>query len=152
MSDLSTTNSASYLDFGALGRLKGEASRDPNQAVRQTAEQFEAYFLQQMMKSMRDTVEKSDLVESNNMEMYQDLMDKEVAMKMVKRGGIGVANMLEKQMLKQSAELSTQEVLKLRPMVQPEAMPLVKPTEPLPLKSTAIQSYELSRQNVGGQP
>ena len=152
MSDLSTTNSASYLDFGALGRLKGEASRDPNQAVRQTAEQFEAYFLQQMMKSMRDTVEKSDLVESNNMEMYQDLMDKEVAMKMVKRGGIGVANMLEKQMLKQSAELSTQEALKLRPMVQPEAMPLVKPTEPLPLKSTAIQSYELSRQNVGGQP
>ncbi|MBD8048952.1 rod-binding protein [Limnohabitans radicicola] len=152
MSDLSTTNSASYLDFGALGRLKGEASRDPTQAVRQTAEQFEAYFLQQMMKSMRDTVEKSDLVESNNMEMYQDLMDKEVAMKMVKRGGIGVANMLEKQMLKQSAELSTQDALKLRPMVQPEAIPLVKPTEPLPLKSTAIQSYELSRQTVGGKP
>jgi len=150
MSDLTTTP-ASYLDFGALGRLKGEASRDPTQAVRQTAEQFEAYFLQQMMKSMRDTVEKSDLVESNNMEMYQDLMDKEVAMKMVKRGGIGVANMLEKQMLKQSADLSTQDALKLRPVVQPEALPLVKPTDLLPLKSSAIQSYELSR-SAGGKP
>ena len=151
MSDLSTTNSASYLDFGALGRLKGEASRDPTQAVRQTAEQFEAYFLQQMMKSMRDTVEKSDLVESNNMEMYQDLMDKEVAMKMVKRGGIGVANMLEKQMLKQSAELSTQDALKLRPMVQAESLPLVKPAESLPLKTNAIQSYGLNR-DAGGRP
>lgn len=150
MSDLTTTP-ASYLDFGALGRLKGEASRDPTQAVRQTAEQFEAYFLQQMMKSMRDTVEKSDLVESNNMEMYQDLMDKEVAMKMVKRGGIGVANMLEKQMLKQNAELSTQDALKLRPVVQPEALPLVKPAEPLPLKTTASQFYGLSR-DTGGQP
>ena len=150
MSDLTTTP-ASYLDFGALGRLKGEASRDPTQAVRQTAEQFEAYFLQQMMKSMRDTVEKSDLVESNNMEMYQDLMDKEVAMKMVKRGGIGVANMLEKQMLKQNAELSTQDALKLRPVVQPEALPLVKPAEPLPLKTSASQFYGLGRDN-GGQP
>ena len=150
MSDLTTTP-ASYLDFGALGRLKGEASRDPTQAVRQTAEQFEAYFLQQMMKSMRDTVEKSDLVESNNMEMYQDLMDKEVAMKMVKRGGIGVANMLEKQMLKQNAELSTQDALKLRPTVQPEALPLVKPAAPLPLKTTASQFYGLGRDN-GGQP
>ena len=152
MSDLSTTNPTSYLDFGALGRLKGEASHDPKQAIRKTAEQFEAHFLQQMMKSMRDTVEKSDLVENNNMEMYQDLMDKEVAMKMVQRGGIGVANMLEKQMLKQSAELSTQEALKLRPVVQPEAMPLVKPAEPLPLKSSAIQSYELSSQSTGGKP
>ena len=150
MSDLTTTP-ASYLDFGALGRLKGEASRDPTQAVRQTAEQFEAYFLQQMMKSMRDTVEKSDLVESNNMEMYQDLMDKEVAMKMVKRGGIGVANMLEMQMLKQNAELSTQDALKLRPTVQPEALPLVKPAEPLPLKTSASQFYGLGRDN-GGQP
>ena len=78
-------------------------------------------------------------------------MDKEVAMKMVKRGGIGVANMLEKQMLKQSAELSTQDALKLRPVGEPTAMPLVKPTESLPLKSSAIQSYEFSR-SAGGKP
>ena len=151
MSDLTTTSPTSYLDFGALGRLKGEASRDPTQAIRKTAEQFEAHFLQQMMKSMRDTVEKSDLVESNNMEMYQDLMDKEVAMKMVQRGGIGVANMLEKQMLKQSTEISTQDALKLRPVSEPAALPLVQPAEPLPLKNSAVQSYELSR-NAGGKP
>lgn len=151
MSDLSTNSPTSYLDFGALSRLKGEASRDPNQAIRKTAEQFEAHFLQQMMKSMRDTVEKSDLVESNNMEMYQDLMDKEVAMKMVQRGGIGVANMLEKQMLKQSTEISTQDALKLRPVNEPTPLPLVKPAEPLPLKNSAVQSYELSR-NAGGKP
>lgn len=150
MSDLTTTP-ASYLDFGALGRLKGEASRDPSQAVRQTAEQFEAYFLQQMMKSMRDTVQKSDLVESGHMEMYQDLMDKEVAMKMVKRGGIGVADMLEKQMRKPSPELSTVQALQLRPGVQPEALPLVKPAQALPLKTGAGQFQDLARDS-GAQP
>lgn len=145
MSDLSTTMPASYLDFGALGRLKGEAARDPTQAIRQTAEQFEAHFLQQMMKSMRDTVDKSDLVEHRNMETYQDLMDKEVAAKMVQRGGIGVANMLEKQMLKQSSELSTRDALQLRPVATPEALPLVKPAESLPLKTGAAQYFELRR-------
>ena len=145
MSDLSNIQATSYLDFGALARLKGEASRDPTQAIRKTAEQFEAHFLQQMMKSMRDTVEKSDLVEQGNMEMYQDLMDKEVANKMVQRGGIGVANMLEKQMLKQNSELSTQEALKLRPVVAPEAMPLVKPVEAMPLKTNAAHYFDLRR-------
>ena len=148
MSDLSTTHPSSYLDFGALARLKGEASRDPTQAIRKTAEQFEAHFLQQMMKSMRDTVEKSELVEQGNMEMYQDLMDKEVANKMVQRGGIGVANMLEKQMLKQNSELSTQDALKLRPVMPTEAMPLVKPVEALPLKTNASHYFEL-RRNAG---
>jgi Rod binding domain-containing protein len=70
---------------------------------------------------------------------------------MVQRGGIGVANMLEKQMLKQSTEISTQDALKLRPVSEPAALPLVKPTEPLPLKNSAVQSYELSR-NAGGKP
>ena len=150
MSDMALPSS-SYLDFNALAQLRGEAAHDPNKAARKTAEQFESYFLQQMMKEMRATVEKSDLVGSNAMDTYQDMMDKEVSLQMVKRGGIGVANMLEKQMLKQSAELSTQDALKLRPMVQAESLPLVKPAEPLPLKTTASQFYGLSR-DTGGQP
>ncbi|MFY7981582.1 MAG: hypothetical protein ACOVO4_08050, partial [Limnohabitans sp.] len=72
--------SSTYLDFNALTQLKGDAARDPRQAIRKTAEQFEAYFIQQMMKTMRESIEKSDLVDSGNMEMYQDLMDKEVSL------------------------------------------------------------------------
>jgi Rod binding domain-containing protein len=63
MSDLSTNTSSTYLDFNALTRLKGEAAQDPTKAIRKTSEQFEAYFIQQMMKTMRDSIEKSDLVE-----------------------------------------------------------------------------------------
>ena len=45
------TSSGSYLDFNALTQLKGDAARDPSKAIRKTAEQFEAYFIQQMMKT-----------------------------------------------------------------------------------------------------
>ena len=96
MNDITASTSSTYLDFSALAQLKGDAARDPSKAIRKTAEQFEAYFIQQMMKTMRESIEKSDLVDGGNMDMYQDLMDKEVSLSMAKRGGMGMADMLER--------------------------------------------------------
>jgi Rod binding domain-containing protein len=157
MSDIAHTSSSSYLDFNALAQLKGEAARDPSKAVRKTAEQFEAYFIQQMMKTMRESIEKSDLVETGNLDMYQDLMDKEVSLSMAKRGGMGLADMLERQM-NQTQALSTQDALRLHPThndsVAP-AMPLNPAPEPLSLKPAAIEAYRLERNTgfkLGDQP
>jgi Rod binding domain-containing protein len=155
MNDISS--SGSYLDFNALTQLKGDAARDPSKAVRKTAEQFEAYFIQQMMKSMRDTIEKSDLVEGGNMEMYQDLMDKEVSLSIAKRGGMGLADMMERQM-NQAQAMSTQDALRLQnpaTNTPPVAMPLVPVQEAMSLKPNAIQAYEIQRQNgfkIGDKP
>lgn len=143
MSDLSTNASSTYLDFNALTRLKGEAAQDPSKAIRQTSEQFEAYFIQQMMKTMRESIEKSDLVDGGNMDMYQDLMDKEVSLQMVKRGGMGLANMMERQMTLAQG-LSTQDALQLH-KTDAKAMPLNPPREAMSLKSEAIKAYELER-------
>ena len=149
MSDIST--SGSYLDFNALTQLKGDAARDPSKAVRKTAEQFEAYFIQQMMKTMRDSIEKSDLVEGGNMEMYQDLMDKEVSLSMAKRGGMGLADMLERQM-NQTQVQSTQDALRMRQPASanpaPGALPLNPVREPMSLKPAAIEAYRIER-NTG---
>ena len=146
MSDLSTNTSSTYLDFNALTRLKGEAAQDPSKAIRQTSEQFEAYFIQQMMKSMRDSIEKSDLVEGGNMEMYQDLMDKEVSLSMAKRGGMGLADMLERQM-NQAQAMSTQDALRQRQPISlsAPALPLNPAREPLLIKPAAVEAYRLER-------
>ena len=143
MSDLSTNTSSTYLDFNALTRLKGEAAQDPSKAIRQTSEQFEAYFIQQMMKTMRESIEKSDLVEGGNMDMYQDLMDKEVSLQMVKRGGMGLANMMERQMTLAQG-LSTQDALQLH-KTDNQAMPLNPAREAMSLKPEGIKAYELQR-------
>jgi flagellar protein FlgJ len=145
MSDMSTTSSSTYLDFNALTRLKGEAAQDPSKAIRKTSEQFEAYFIQQMMKTMRESIEKSDLVEGGNMDQYQDLMDKELSLEMVKRGGMGVADMMERQMTLAQG-LSTQDALQLRP-VEAKAMPLNPTREAMPLKPEVIKAYQLERFN-----
>jgi Rod binding domain-containing protein len=89
--------------------------------------------------------------------MYQDLMDKEVSLSMAKRGGMGLADMLERQM-NQTQALSTQDALRLHPThhdsVAP-AMPLNPAREPLSLKPAAIEAYRLERNTgfkLGDQP
>jgi len=164
MTTPSAATARTYLDFQGLASLRGDAARSPEKAARATAEQFEAYFIQQMMKAMRESVEKSDLVDSGHMDMYQDLMDKEVSMQMVRRGGMGLADMLEKQMLEQQRNLANAQSAaqaaaaglstgapagKFMPL-QPAAgaLPLKPPTpSALPLERTG--AFELQRRGGG---
>ena len=88
----------SALDFQGLGELRGQAQRDQRGALKETARQFEAMFLQTIMATMREAGFKSDLVESSAMDTFQTMHDKEIALAMTKRGGIGLADMLVNQM------------------------------------------------------
>ena len=147
MTTPSSATARTYLDFQGLASLRGDAARSPDKAARATAEQFEAYFIQQMMKAMRESVEKSDLVDSGHMDMYQDLMDKEVSMQMVRRGGMGLADMLEKQMLQQQQNLANAQATAAGMATSPAAnfMPLQPPAVALPLKTTAPSALPLER-------
>ena len=86
-----------YLDFNGLGQLKARAERDEQGALRQAAQQFEAYFLQEVLKSMRATVENGGLVDSSAMSTYEQMMDKEVAQQLAQGQGVGLADMLVSQ-------------------------------------------------------
>jgi flagellar protein FlgJ len=97
-SALNGSNAGSYLDFNNLGRLKGQAAKDGKSAARETAQQFEALFLQMMMKSMRDASFKSDLVESQAKDTFEGMFDKEVSLAMAKKNTLGLADMLIKNM------------------------------------------------------
>lgn len=64
-------------------------------SVREAAKQFESYFLSYMIKAMRKTVEKSDLIgQSKGEEIFQSMLDDETAKNMTESGGIGLADMM----------------------------------------------------------
>ncbi len=62
------------------------------------AQDFEAIFLHKMLESMRKTVPKSGLLESFSGDMYQSMFDEELAGEMSKRGEVGLANFMYKQL------------------------------------------------------
>jgi Rod binding domain-containing protein len=114
MDPVNHASTRSYLDFQGLGELKGRAARDDKSALRETAQQFEAMFLQMMMKSMRESVEKSDLTQSEHADMFEGMFDREVSMAMARRNSLGVADMLVQAQTRQMSAMSTAEALQSR--------------------------------------
>jgi len=115
MDAISTPAPSSYLDFDGLGQLKGQARTDAKSAIKETAQQFEALFLQMMMKSMRESIVKSELSESSTMETFEGMFDKEVSVQLAKKNSIGLADMLVKNFEQQQASIATTaEILKQR--------------------------------------
>jgi Rod binding domain-containing protein len=115
MDAISSTSPSSYLDFDGLGQLKGQARTDAKSAIRETAQQFEALFLQMMMKSMRESIVKSELSESSTMETFEGMFDKEVSVQLAKKNSVGLADMLVKNFEQQQASIATTaEILKQR--------------------------------------
>jgi len=149
----------SYLDFAGLARLRGEAHRSSSAANRETAQQFEAMFIQMMMKSMRDASFKGELLESSALETFQGMQDREISVQMAKRGGLGIADMLEKQFAQQAqqAQRPAADELAMRQSLVKEGagLPLSKPAvefsvaKPKPvfdIKRRANNGYELQRE------
>ena len=84
-------------DARTLDRLKLDASKDPRQAIRRVATQFEALFMQTMLKSMREAVPKSGLVDGSGLQMYEGMLDQQLAQHLTGRPG-GLADVIARQL------------------------------------------------------
>jgi Rod binding domain-containing protein len=62
------------------------------------ATEFESFFIFYMLKTMRQAVPKSGLIDTRHSDTFLSLMDQEVAGLAAKRGGFGLAKALEKQL------------------------------------------------------
>ncbi len=147
MNDKSLSGLTSYHDFSGLAQLRSDAARDQAGSIRKTAEQFEAYFIQQMMKTMREAVERSDLVENKDADTFQDMMDKEVANKMAQRSALGLADMIERSVM-QRGEATAAAALSARE----KSWPLQPPAQALPLAGAERAALPLPRAAAGAYP
>lgn len=90
---------AAITDFSQYSEMRKAAGDNDPAALREVAGQFEALFLQQMLKSMRDASMGDPLFgESNANETYQGMMDQQLAMDLASGKGIGLADMLVRQL------------------------------------------------------
>jgi len=77
-------------DARSLDALRTQAGTDPQKAIRQAASQFEALFMRQLLKSMRDAIPKSGMWDGPAQSMYTDMFDQQLAQTMSGRaGGLG---------------------------------------------------------------
>ena len=133
------------LDVNSLATLKRQAGKGDPAANKEVARQFEAFFLQMVMKSMRDATPRQGIFDSDQTRMYESLLDQQLAQ--VLGGGnrgTGLAAMIEAQLARQNQEPRPSEgPLPLQPaapafrLPQENALPLRRDAAPafVPLRN-----------------
>src|SRR5690606_34699729 len=94
---LSASSSSSVMDMASLESMKRRARENPQASQKEVAQQFEALFVQMMVKRMREATPKDGLFDSDQSRMMQSMLDEHMALNLSKPG-IGLAQALLSQM------------------------------------------------------
>ncbi|MBC7466846.1 MAG: rod-binding protein [Bdellovibrio sp.] len=157
MSEITKLNSAP-MDSIQAKPLSERKNKVTDEKLREVSEMYEKHFIRQMMKEMRATVHEGGLVQQNNGEkLFQDQLDDQYAGEWGKAGGIGLADMIHKQLLDRYGEQ-----FGLKEPIQKPSGPLkfdakstistVRSGEPTPLKANAELKPENEITNLKIQP
>ncbi|MBD2821543.1 flagellar assembly peptidoglycan hydrolase FlgJ [Xenorhabdus sp. 42] len=95
MNDFLTMSNAAY-DVNSLNSLKAKLSEDPQQGLRQVAQQLEGVFVQMMLKSMRSSLPQDGILNTEQTRFYTSMYDQQIAQDLSQKG-LGFADMIVKQ-------------------------------------------------------
>lgn len=95
-----TAISPVYTDFHGLSQLKADVRNETSdESIEQVARQFESIFTQMMLKSMRDAAPTDGgLFDNDQSKMYREMFDKQLSLTMSEGRGIGLKEMLIRQL------------------------------------------------------
>jgi len=94
-----TKETSNQKEFEKL--LDQAINKENEEEIKEACRQFESYFLNQLFNEMRKTIPESELFEaSHGRKIYEDMLFQEYADEASKGTGIGLANMLYKQLSK----------------------------------------------------
>ena len=140
---LASVNLADRLSVDVQGAqsLRAKAASGDPEALRAAAKQFEAMFVQIMLKTMRETkftAEGDTFGDSNNLKMYQELLDQQWSQKMVGAKGLGFADAIVKRLGVEAGSMAIQEKFAAEAAAaQSEAGAATRPADAVPLDAVA---------------
>jgi len=104
------TNTAAtdvYTDFSGLSKLKTEAKGQSEESIQKVAAQFESIFIGMVLKSMRAAkLTEGGLMDNDQSKMFQDMHDQQLALQLSGKPGIGLADVIAKQLSPKTPEFN----------------------------------------------
>jgi len=144
-------------DARSLEALRGAASRDPKAAAQEAAKQFEALFMQELLKSMRAAQVGDGLLDNEGSRMGTEMLDAQMAVSFAgRKGGLSqlIARQLERQMGSHAGPLPKPELRPLQSRAQQEDAARV-PRIPERAAAAFVQRHEqaaLAAERASGIP
>lgn len=89
-------------DLGSINKMREAIASGDESVLQEAAEQFEAIFVQMMLKSMRKAqdalADEDSPFNSQQVKFYRDMHDQQLATDLTAGGGMGLADIIVKQM------------------------------------------------------
>lgn len=85
------------VDVKDLGGLRQAAKQNSPEALKATAKQFEALFMNMMLKSMREATPQDGMLDNQQTKTFTSMLDQQLSQSMASRG-IGLADVLVRQL------------------------------------------------------
>lgn len=108
-----------FLDINGLNSIRqGSKSKDKESkeaALQQAAKQFEAIFMQMLMKSMRkaqEVLESDSPFNSESTKFYRDMHDQQMSLELSNNGALGLSELIVRQLGGDSENFTPQSVLR----------------------------------------
>ncbi|MEC8143771.1 MAG: rod-binding protein [Pseudomonadota bacterium] len=95
------------LDFAGLAQMRAGAVEGDEKVTKEVAQQFEAIFINMMLKSMREATDRSGLLDSETTKTYESMFDQQLSTELSANGTFGIAQALQNQ-LNQSPAAKTE--------------------------------------------
>src|SRR5690242_18896928 len=92
-------NNGLAIDSKGSGDLRQSARAGSPEALKTTAVQFEAMFVNMMMKSMREATPQDGMFDNQQTKMFTTMLDQQTSQDIAKKG-IGLADVLVRQLSK----------------------------------------------------
>lgn len=149
-------------DSKDIGKLQQAAKQNSPEAIKASAKQFEALFMNMIMKSMREATPQDGMFDNSETKTYTAMLDQKVSENLAKRG-VGLADVLFRQlsatmavpptgpMSESTFDPATRPALKLKSSFGPESLgrPAMPSTPSVPTVPTMTVP---ARQNFPAQP
>ncbi|CAM3587604.1 flagellar assembly peptidoglycan hydrolase FlgJ [Pseudomonas wadenswilerensis] len=149
-SAFNAADTGAYTDLNRLNSLK-VGDRDSDANLRKVAQEFESLFLNEMLKSMRsasDVLAKDNPLNTETTKQYQQMYDQQLAVSMSREGGgIGLQEVLMRQLSKQKASAATNNSPFPRVDTQQRPLWAAKVAEPVRSEETAVTRNDMAALN-----
>lgn len=126
------------VDSQSLDALRAQAKQTPDKALASAAKQFEAVFMNMLLKSMRDATPQDGMFDSEQTKLFTSMLDQQLAQSVGGKQGIGLADMMIKQLSRNAgipgdaAPLQKQAGVHDLPALQIPARKTIQPAAVLP--------------------
>jgi len=127
------------IDVQGVGDLRLDAKQNSPEAIKAAARQFEAVFMNMLLKSMRETTSQDGLFDSEQTRMYTSMLDQQLSQSLASRG-IGLADVMVRQLSRAATDA-------VDPAAEAQAFPLnadrAPPAFALPAAPAASSSSDV---------